>query len=337
MKASCQTGNEGDLFGNDSILNLNLSGNIISLLKDRTEKATYHSITLTIIDGDNELGLPIKVKTRGNFRRKLGGCSFPPLMLNFSEKNPITNKSIFKNQDKIKLVVPCKGDKYVVREYMVYKLYNLLTPLSFKVRLVRVSFYDSLKKRSFSPVYGFILEDEHQMATRNNRGILKGKLVRPEQTQQADFLRSAVFEYLIGNTDWSVQYRQNIKLLVADESSSPITVPYDFDQSGIVNTSYAMPAAELQLSSVRERRYRGYCIKDISVFNEVFSEFNQIKDAIYKLYAESPLLEENYKKYTIKFIESFYETIQNEKLVIKAFTYPCRNDATTNVVIKGLN
>jgi hypothetical protein len=216
-------------------------------------------------------------------------------------------------------------------------LYNLLTPLSFKARLVKVSFYDSLKEKSFAPVFGIILEEEHKMAARNIRLIIEGKLVQPEQTQQLDFLRTAVFEYLIGNTDWSVQYQQNIKLLAADKSGKPVTVPYDFDQSGIVNANYAMPAPELQLSSVRERRYRGYCVNDVSVFNEVFTEFNQLKDAVYKLYSESLLLEESYKKSTLKFLESFYETIRNEKSTKKVFTYPCRKDATTNVIIKGLN
>ena len=49
------------------------------------------------------------------------------------------------------------------------------------------------------------------------------------------------FEYMIGNTDWSVEYLQNIKLATVDSNSAPITIPYDFDHAGIVNTLTPCP------------------------------------------------------------------------------------------------
>ena len=146
----------------------------------------------------------------------------------------------------------------------------------------------------------------------------------------------AVFEYMIGNTDWSVQYYQNIKLIAADSMSIPTTVPYDFDHAGIVDAPYALPAPELLLSSTRERRYRGYCLADLSSLDKTFATFNKLKEEIYSVYTKFPLLEPGYIKSTVKFLDGFYETINSQKTVKREFGYPCQKDGTANVVIQGL-
>jgi hypothetical protein len=146
----------------------------------------------------------------------------------------------------------------------------------------------------------------------------------------------AVFEFLIGNTDWSIQYLQNIKLLAPDSNAMPTPVPYDFDMSGLVNTPYAKPAEELMLSSVSERRYRGYCIKDMTQFDQVIGLYNHLKDSIYWTITNCHELDDKFKRSTLKFIDEFYETIDNPTAVKKAFQYPCDKSGTGNVVIKGL-
>lgn len=324
------------LFDSDAVLTIRLTGAIRDLMKDRSDDMQYHHLTLSYHDADSSLvTIPIKAKTRGNFRRTQGGCTYPPLLLNFSEsQTPKT--SLFGKQNKMKLVTPCSGDRYVVREYLVYKLYNLLTPRSFKARLVKVIFDDTVKQKTSEPRYGILLEEEDQMAKRNHVVIIKDRLVKPEQTQKADFFRMAVFEYLIGNTDWSVQYYQNVKLIASDSLSSPATVPYDFDHAGIVGAPYAKPAEALQLSSTQERRYRGYCVSDMSAFNDTFIQFNGLKKEIYEVYTKCPWIEEGYVKTTTRYLDEFYRTISNPKSVNAEFGYPCNKDGTGNVVIKGL-
>jgi hypothetical protein len=217
---------------------------------------------------------------------------------------------------------------------MVYQLHNLITPKSFRARLVKVIYDDG---KSPEPLYGILLEEEDQMAARNNSMILETKLVRPEQTNSEDFMKTAVFEYLIGNTDWSVQYLQNIKLIATDSLSVPSTVPYDFDHSGLVNAPYAKPAEELFLATVRERRYRGYCVQDVKKFDNVIAHFNGLKEQIYALYQDNVLLEESYVKSTIRYFDDFYKVINEPKLLAREFQYPCLKSGTGNVVIKGLN
>ena len=90
------------------------------------------------------------------------------------------------------------------------------------------------------------------MANRNHMLAVENKL-QPERIQTLDFLKMAVFEYLIGNTDWSVSIFT--KLIASDSLSLPNAVPYDFDHAGIVSAPYPKPAEARQLISVRERRY----------------------------------------------------------------------------------
>jgi hypothetical protein len=129
---------------------------------------------------------------------------------------------------------------------------------------------------------------------------------------------------------------QNIKLIATDSLAIATAVPYDFDHAGIVNAPYAKPAEELLMYSIRERRYRGYCMKDMKDFDKTIAFFNRIKDEVYGLYSNCALLDEKYKKATVKYLDDFYNTISNAAAVRKEFGYPCDKNGTGNVVIKGL-
>lgn len=147
------------------------------------------------------------------------------------------------------------------------------------------------------------------MAARKHDIVMKG-ILRPEQVDPVAFSKMAMFQYLVGNTDWSVQY-QNIKLLAADTNSVATAVPYDFDHEGIVNAPYAKPAEELEMSSVKQRRYRGYCVQDMARFDEAIALYDQIKTEIYKLYTDCPLLDDKYVKTTVQYLDAFYKTIND--------------------------
>lgn len=324
------------LFDSDEILDIRLSGSIRELIKDRSDDMVYHPLTLSYRNADDSLvSIPLKSKTRGHFRRTMGSCAYPPLWLNFAKKRT-PEESIFYQQDKMKMTTPCRNDKYVVREYLVYKLYNLITPKSFRARLVRVVYDDTVRRKVSEPLFGILLEEEKQMATRNEAVTIEDKLVRPEQTQIDDFLKMAVFEFLIGNTDWSVQYYQNVKLIAPDSVSTPSTVPYDFDHAGIVGAPYAKPAEALQMSSIRQRRFRGYCIPTIASFDKTFALFNGLKEDIYDVYRTCPFVDEGYVKSTVKYLDEFYELINDTESAESEFGYPCNEHGTGNVVIKGL-
>lgn len=323
------------LFESDDILHITLKGNVHDLLNNRSGEARDFPMILSYSGEDSTvISIPVKVKTRGHFRRLKENCLYPPLLIQFNENNE-QSSSYFSGQPKLKLGMPCQGEEYVVHEWLVYKLYNLLSPQSFRARLLRVTLEDPKNKKAVSPFYGILLEDEHQMAKRNNSVLVKRK-IRSQQTVQGPFLRMATFEYLIGNTDWSVEYLQNIHLIATDSLSVPVTVPYDFDLSGIVNAPYALPAEELEMRSVRERRYRGYCVQDMKIFDSTIVYYNQMKKDIYDIFTGCPLLEAKYIRTTVQFLDEFYSTINNPKSLQRDFGYPCDKNGTGNVIIKGL-
>ncbi len=324
-----------NLYSDTSVLSFTLKGNIRDLFNDRSTNPSNHSIELVYTKEDNsEHSLTVQARTRGHFRKLKENCNYPPLLLHFT-KNETLNVSPFKGYDKSKLVMPCQGDEYVIREWLVYKIYNLVTPKSIQARLVKVKIEDSKLKKNPPPFYGILLEDEKKMAKRNHAIAIERKL-RPEQTDKDAFIKMAVFEYLIGNTDWSVQYLQNIKLISPDSNGVATTVPYDFDHSGLVSAPYAKPAEELEMHSVQERRYRGYCIKDMKQFDASVALFNRIKKDLYSLYTDCTYLDEKYKKVTLRYLDDFYEVINTPAKLQKEFGYPCDPNGTGNIVIKGL-
>ena len=326
---------EKDLFDSDEILSITLNGNIRNLLNDRGETPTYHPITLSYKNKDSsEVNIPVQMKTRGHFRKQKGNCKYPPLLINFP-KDVDRLSSVFSGQEKLKLVMPCAGDEYVIREWLVYKIYNLISPKSFRARLVRIDLDDAKNKKQAAPFYGFLIENEKHMAARN-KAIAVEQQLRPEQTKQDVFLTMAIFQYLVGNTDWSIQYLQNIKLLKSDSFPQLITVPYDFDHSGIVDAPYAQPAEELLMRSVKQRRYRGYCMTDMKAFEKPIAFFNKLKNDIYNLFTKCSLLDAKYIQSITKYLDEFYATINDPKSWQKDFAYPCDKNGTGNVVIKGL-
>jgi hypothetical protein len=321
------------LFKGNDILQFKLIGNLNDLFKDRGNNSSYHPVLLQYKGTDSNLvSIRIKVKTRGHFRRLKTNCKMPPLLLDFPKKQ--NEKSLFKDQHKLKLVVPCGDDDYVVREWLAYKIYNLISEKSFRARLAQVDFEDSLNKRKPETYYCILLEDEKKVAERNGAYVWKPKMLAMQNTNEEEFRKMAVFEYLIGNTDWSVPYLQNIVLIKQAPMQLPFPVPYDFDHAGIVDAPYAGPAPELGITSVRDRLYRGYCESDMKNFAGTFKLFNQLKDAIYNLYGNCPLLSKSYVKFVYRYFDDFYKTINNDRIIEKEFGKPCRE--AVHVELKGL-
>ncbi len=305
-----------ELFQKKEVLQINIVTNLRALLKDKKDNTAYYSANLSYSDEQNEtMTLPIKLKQRGNFRRTSGTCDFPPLLLNFPKKK--VKNTLFDNQDKLKLVTQCLTENLVFHEYLVYEIYNLLTDISFKARLVEVKYIDSLNKRKSITHYGFFIEDETDLAKRNEAKNSNQKNLTMAHMDSVTMATVAMFEYLIGNNDWSVPALHNIKLFTQPNKIF-LPTPYDFDHSGIVDANYALPPPQLELSSVRERLYRGLDYSP-EIFQQVFDKFNSLKPKIYALYVDNPLLDNRYIKQTVRYLDAFYEDINDPKAIKKHF------------------
>src|SRR5262245_57205298 len=172
------------LFTDTSLLRLELKGNVRAVMDDRGDVPGFHPLTLSYRnENGQEMLIPVQVKTRGHFRKARENCSYPPLLISFPGKDSIQS-TVFSGQAKLKLVMPCKDDSYVVKEWLVYKLYNVITPRSFRARLVKLVLNDEQRKKQSQPLYGILLEEESQVAERNNLVLVNRKLLRPEGTEQ---------------------------------------------------------------------------------------------------------------------------------------------------------
>lgn len=325
-----------NLFNAEGVLQLKLYSNFKAVQKDRAGNPSYHASMLSYKNNDSiEVSIPLKIKVRGNFRKDRFNCVFPPLLLSFP-KHHIDSTGLFMNHDKLKLVTHCQGDQYVIHEWLVYKLYNLITDKSFRARLVKVDYIDSSSKQKTNTHYGILIEDENAMAQRNGCFLVKRKMVASQATSHDEYLAMTVFEYMIGNNDWSIPYLHNIRLISPDSIKVPFTtIPYDFDHAGIVDCPYALPPPELELTSVRQRLFRGYCLP-YTDFDETVKLYNKLKNDIYKTYTGCNLLQPKYIKQTTAYLDDFYKTLNSKKLRLYEFGKPCSPEGKQNVLIKGL-
>lgn len=307
------------LFNSEEILRFDLKLNTKAYFKDIDEERKYHWTEVVYINSSGDsVALETKVKSRGNYRRSPKNCNFPPLKLKIPKKVRWDN-NIFSGQSRLKLVVPCiknkeKYEDLIIKEYLAYKIYNLLTEQSYKVRLVKINLVDSAKNEVISDFIGFFIEETKQMAKRNNGKTLKLNSFHQKNINRDQMTQLAVFQYLIGNTDWSISGLHNIKLLFEDNSNVPEAVPYDFDWCGLVNAPYAKPAPQIGTSSVRIRVFRGYK-RDQEEYNQVIKKFNDLKGEIYNLFENDTYLSERSKISSVKYLDEFYKTINDPKQV----------------------
>jgi hypothetical protein len=333
-KEPASTIKSAPLFDSDEVLELKLTTNFKPLFKDRSAtNPSYHWAKLEYDkDTDNHVSLDLLIKVRGNFRKSSANCKFPPILLNLPNKK--SKNTLFENQNHLKLVTHCKNEDYVYREYLVYKLYNLLTEYSLKARLLKVTYIDSLNKRDEETFDAFILEDEEAVANRTSTKNIYLKQIPADAIDTFNMATLSVFEYMIGNTDWSLRFLHNIKLFGKQEGRLT-AMAYDFDHSGIVDAYYAKPADMLDIRSVRDRLYRGITFPNAIMIN-VFQQFKDKKDDFYALYQNDKKLDEGYVKKTVKFLDEFYETIDDPQSLDKIFIEGGGREGTKNVNIKGL-
>jgi hypothetical protein len=314
------------LFDEESILEFEVIGNLKSLFNDvNPNKAKYHKIFLFYIDGDSSITVNAKAKTRGLFRRSKQNCRIPPLALKVNE----FENSIFPENIKIKLVNPCfiknRYVQYVIKEYYAYKIYNILTEYSFRVRLCRIIYIDRGGNHSNFETYGILIEPVKLFAKRTRTKEIETQGIIQNATYRPVLDRMTMFQYLIGNTDWSVPKLHNIKLFYSDSLASLIPVPYDFDFCGFVNPPYTKPPEIIPIKHVTDRYYRGNCRERIEL-DLTINFFLEKEDQIFKMLKNDTLLTERNKKSMIDYISMFYETLKDEKLLTKEIVKNCRDE-----------
>ncbi len=300
-----------------------MEADLHALFGDRGAQRKDHPATLRYGAGADTGTIAVKLRTRGIFRLKR--CGFPPIRLDLPAKKVATTP--FAGEHKLKLVTHCQGDRFyernLLREYALYLVFNAVTDTSFRVRLAHVTYVDSARHDTVIR-YGFLIESDPALAKRIGADQIHADNVWDPITDPSYMTLVAVFQYLIGNTDWSVWKRHNIAIFQKVAEPRPLLgVPYDYDFSGAVNAPYATPPEQLKIQSVRQRVYRGFCQPD-GVLNGALARFRAAKDSIYAAVRAVPDLPERDVRNVLEYFDDFYKVLDNPGAVNREFVRSCR-------------
>lgn len=302
------------LFRSEQPIEVTFTTNIGKIRGDKKDNPPWRPATISYKGDDGNLvTIPIQARTRGIWRLRM--CDFPPLRLNF--KGETTKGTIFHKLDKPKLVSYCQDndyyEQYILQEYQLYRIYSLLTPMSHHVRLLKFAYADSGSGKIRARRYGFIMEEPGAMGARLGGKILEQKGAQPGDLDPFQDALFGVFQYFIGNTDFSIGGLHNVELFFSNDGTAA-PVAYDFDFAGAVNARYAVPDQTLNLPNVRQRLFRGYCTNP-EEYAKVFALFNEKKPQIYALYSDSvgKLIDQGAVRSTLRYFDEFYETINDRR------------------------
>ncbi|HSC13535.1 MAG TPA: hypothetical protein VLI71_00355 [Gammaproteobacteria bacterium] len=301
---------QGDLFDDAEPLAITLSFDFNTLCRAGAEVDCPDTPgALTYVDRDGaDRAVPVWIRARGRWRNVSANCSMPPLSVIFGDR---TEGTVFAGQSMLPLTTHCNEwpaaqEQYVLKELVAYGIYNELTDKSFRVRLARVRFELAGRRPRTVERYAFFTEHFDSLAARNGAQFWPTENFDPRTGDAAQLATVELFEFMIGNTDWSLVRGHNIAHL-RDADNTVAAVPYDFDFSGIVNASYATP----QLRNVRrvtQRVYRGFCHAGLD-WEALFRRFESEREPIAALIDRTPALDEAERSRIRAYVASFYEII----------------------------
>lgn len=322
------------LFGSEDILRLRIEAPFDDLIRHAPASTKPYEAHLTVLEATPEV-YPIQLSARGISRRNAITCDFPPLRIEFKDRPGDT--SLFRGQKSLKLSTHCRRSgefqNYALLEYAAYRLYSALTPVSFRVRLAEIDYVEARTGSLRVHRLGFLIEDIDELGARNGLKEIKTDKIERGQLNASAVARSDLFQYMIGNQDWSDRLPtagriccHNIRLLGAASAapSDLIPVPYDFDSSGFVDAPYALPPLGMPIASVRERNYRGLCQFNAQV-TEVAHDFLRKQADLLAALDNTPELSERSRKSAHGYLEGFFSQIGDTDQFKRHILDKCRN------------
>lgn len=316
------------LFNTDSVLEMTVETDLTALVNDIAYERDYHR---AVISYPNDMGvdemIPLKIKTRGNFRRGRDNCSFPPFLLNFTEKWTIG--TIFEGRNKLKLVTHCVTEEetyqnYILKEFLVYRLLNQITEYSFKVRLARIVYLDSEDVMKSMTRFGFIIEDNNSLGQRI--GGTPARVVLSTHNNPDYYLSTlmSLFQFMVGNTDWFLP-DHNLQLFAIQDGIDTTAIPYDFDLTGFVNPQYSSQYRNYKLTSPRDRYYLGFCRTEVEL--EPTLELLRSKmDDVIQVVEDFQHLDLATKADCIGYLKEFYDLIKSNDGVMEKMANTCGDE-----------
>jgi hypothetical protein len=318
------------LFQSNEPLSFSLAADFKTIEKDRKPDSDQrYPAVITVTDArGREQTLHVRVSPRGHLRRMARTCDFVPLRVEFN-KNEVAG-GVFDGETTLKLGTHCRDenefDQYVMREYLSYRLQNLVTPQSFRARLARGTYVDAASGKRLTTRYALWLENDNDVARRLGGRIVELQRLTFNDVDAAALQSMTVFNYMIGNTDFSLYALHNVKL-VQDPSRVLYPVPYDFDISGFVNPPYAAPDRRLGIRTVSDRLYRGPCTSGDEM-ETTAAAFRVKHDAMFTTLDDFKEIDGRARSEAKDYLDGFFKSIASQAAVKKTFVDGCKATPT---------
>jgi hypothetical protein len=274
----------------------------ISLNKKSSD---YYPGTLMLENGKT---FKVEVRSRGKFRRKL--APIPPLKVKFKKKALAAEGLDTLNE--IKLVLPCyyddAGEALIIREYLIYKMFEKVSNIGLRARLVKVNLRDTHVENAKNVRYAILLEDEEDLAVRLNAQLIEGFGIPTDSLAANQAALMVMFQYMIGNTDWDIAMQRNVRFIRGTDGGRILVIPYDFDFSGLVAAPYASPASESGLRTVRDRFLMANGLKQPAL-KRAAQQLKSVKEDLYEI-CRSRFLSRDASQGMIDYLETFFAQLE---------------------------
>jgi hypothetical protein len=282
----------------------------------------YQKARLAIhLPGSEPLELDLRLRARGNSRLRI--CYYPSVKLKF-KKSDLAAAGFNKDFNEIKIVCQCRDgntpEQYVAKEYLAYQLAETALPHHFHSAYLPLAWIDAggKKTREYN-MRVILLEDRAEMAQRLGAQLFEHEKVSSASLDREYFMRVAMFQYMIGNTDWSVANRHNLEFVKVPDINKLIPVPYDFDYSGLVNTDYAVPHESMPIKSVEERLYRGPLSNQEQEIKQLIETFQALeKDLRQQCELAAAYLDKKQARDVMNYLDSFFKELRQPVVVARA-------------------
>jgi len=318
------------LFRSTDTLPLTITAPWRQIIRNKNNQSAYPATLLYIDSSGQSREIHLTVERRGVTRQRV--CEFPPIKLRFA-RDAVAG-TLFAGNKSIKMVTHCdpgrRWDHYYILEMLAYRMYNLITDRSFRVRPLQVSYQDSQREEADESRFAFLIEDDKLVAGRNGLKKSDALSFRPDDLESLQSSRLALFQYLIGNVDWSVlsgsegnDCCHNSKPVVPDAGTPVYALPYDFDSSGMVDAHYAAPNESLPIRYVTQRLYRGFCAHN-DTLEKARAELLAQRQAVMSVIEQEPGLRERTREKTLDYLQEFFDVLSDDKSFQHKIINACR-------------
>lgn len=316
------------LFRDTEPVEITFTTNLKAIVRERdsTKLNPYGAEMVYKDSAGKDVKIPVTLRARGHYRRQARNCNFPPIRWDATRE--VTQGTLFQGLQRMKITTTCRPgndeyQQYILAEYAAYRMYALISPVHFRTRLAHIVYKDSAKATADVESLAFFIEHDAEMARQNKSRILPSQGALFDDVDQAQLMRTTLFEYMIGNTDVSISALHNIVLIRDTTSLNLMPIAYDFDFSGIVNTRYSSTDPRLPIKRVTERLHRGPC-KPVADWKPVFAEFQAKKTAFDSVWTSIPQMKPDRSKNARDFLVDFWKVIGDDRIAKREIAETCQ-------------